>query len=310
MDIYLEVYMVLYADILFLNNSLMTYALLWAVAQIADLNYRYYRLILGAVIGTIYTFFIIYFSSLNLPTISQLIIYLITNLSTALLMLFVSFGRLSIKKMLKTFSWLYLLTFLVVGLLTFLINFFSIYSPYLNQDNFSIFNYSILALIIIFILGRLGWRFFQARIKITNLILPVKIIIAEKKVEVAAFLDTGNKLNDPLNGYPVVIVELDSIKDILPQEIKVIIKQSKNKLELKELLSDINQSDWTKRIRILPFFDLQQDSRLLLGLKPDKLQLNYQNKKITKTRCVLGITEKKLDQQGEFTALIPPDLLY
>ena len=64
---------------------------------------------------------------------------------------------------------------------------------------------------------RVFYEIVQSKALKGKLFVPVSIFIGGKKLDLKALVDTGNSLHDPLSNLPVVIVELDSIKEMLPQ---------------------------------------------------------------------------------------------
>ena len=51
-----------------------------------------------------------------------------------------------------------------------------------------------------------------------SFLYKVEIFIDENKIVADALLDTGNTLLDPISQYPVLVIEFQRIKDILPQK--------------------------------------------------------------------------------------------
>ena len=77
--------MIVYLDVIFLNNFLIDLILLWSTAHIFKLRPKWYRLILGAGIGAGYTIFIFF------PVLSQFYTSLM-KFGLSVLMVFTVFG--------------------------------------------------------------------------------------------------------------------------------------------------------------------------------------------------------------------------
>src|SRR6056297_2223122 len=107
--------MTIYIDILFLNNTLMTYAIIWSVARILDYKSAWWRLLLAAVAGTLYTFIIIYADTILWQNFYRYIFHISLNIAAAMLITYISFGKLVPPKFIKAVGFLYLISFICVG---------------------------------------------------------------------------------------------------------------------------------------------------------------------------------------------------
>ncbi|MFW5976373.1 MAG: sigma-E processing peptidase SpoIIGA [Bacillota bacterium] len=292
--------MVVYADILFFNNTLMTFAILWAVSKILELKVSYWRLLLGAVIGTIYSFLILYIQFRDWYYFYNFLLHISLNIITAYLMIYFAFGKLSLKIFIKAIGYLYLVSFIVIGTILSLFYIYGI-QPFQVENDIII----ILAILIVLIIGKIGWGIFHNYITPEELYISLKIIINDNYVNLIGLIDTGNQLSDPLNGFPVLIVNVDHLNSIFPGEISKHFKEM-NKINIIELFA---RYDWEDRIRILPYSDIGQEHGILLGIRPDKVILEYQKDIIETEKVILGITDIRLDPKNKYQVLVPPGLL-
>ena len=60
---------------------------------------------------------------------------------------------------------------------------------------------------------------------------------------------------------------------------------------------------------IIPFKSLGNENALMIGFKPDELSIEYDNEVQTKKELIIGIYNKKLTYNGEYSALMHPDIL-
>lgn len=297
--------MVIYLDLLFLNNTIMTYAIVWAVGQLLDLPVEKLDILKAALLGSIITVVFLVFSNLNFSGLVEIFIYLIFSLFTAFLMVRTAFGSLSLQLRLRAVFYLFVITFIIIGIIIVAFN--------LLVDHISNYNrvplYALtLGLVVLFILGKQGWLFFKTKFSTENLNLKVIIMVGQQEIKLKGFLDTGNRLHDPLSGYPVVIVELESVMFLFPEQLKRNIKRH-SLHEIEKITEIINSSSYKNRFRILPFSDLGQKHGMLPGFIPDKLIVEYEDGKRVFSKIVLGLTERRLDEKGNFQALLPPDLI-
>ncbi|MFW6268692.1 MAG: sigma-E processing peptidase SpoIIGA [Bacillota bacterium] len=293
--------MVIYADILFFNNTLMTFAILWSVGQLLEIKVSIWRLFLGALIGTLYSFIIFYFKFHNLPYILNIIIHIGLNFGTAIVMIYSTFGKISIKKYIKAVGYLYLVSFTVIGTI---LSVFYIYGiqPFQVKKIFLL----IFGVVILFIIGKIGWDIFQKYITPDVLYVSLNIVIEKKEITLVGLIDTGNQLSEPVTGFPVVIVEINPLESVFNKEI---MKRLNEKAEIIELIRVFSKYEWENKIRVLPFSNIGQEDGLLLGIKPDKIIFDYKEEKIETGKVILGLTSQKLDENEKYQALIHPGLL-
>lgn len=86
-----------------------------------------------------------------------------------------------------------------------------------------------------------------------------------------ALVDTGNNLKDPLNNQPVIIVEQDALKGLLPPEIERVVAEVENG-ELSALQRLETLEAWQTRIRLIPFNSIGRKNGLLVGFRPDAVK--------------------------------------
>jgi len=161
-------------------------------------------------------------------------------------------------------------------------------------------------LTLILILGELGWGVVHRRLWDRICLYPIEISWDGKAINLNALLDTGNRLHDPLTKVPVVIIEFNQIKQLLPAEVVQLIE----KMSSGELDGDwILPNAWKERVRILPFKSIGRENGILIGFRPDSLKIWQKQRAITNNHVVVGIYNRQLSPEGAFQALIPPAVL-
>jgi stage II sporulation protein GA (sporulation sigma-E factor processing peptidase) len=130
-----------------------------------------------------------------------------------------------------------------------------------------------------------------------------------KKTNVTALMDTGNLLTDPLTKEPVVIAEFDAVKELLPENIRDIYLKKRHD-ELLELMNAFSQTDFIKRVRILPYMSLGKENGMLIGFKPDYVHIiELDTNDTTEKEVIIGIYNFRLSDDGSFGALLNPSII-
>lgn len=123
-----------------------------------------------------------------------------------------------------------------------------------------------------------------------------------ESIKTRAIIDTGNFLKDPISKIPVIIVEKNLLTEILPGEILNNLKEIiEGKMEI--------PSNYMAKIRLIPFKSIGKDNGLLLGIKADKMIVNYQDKKIKCDNVIIGIYNGELSKTNKYGALIGLDII-
>lgn len=293
-----------YGEYLFLENLLMNFIILHITGYFSKYQGSNVKLLFGAIIGALYSF-IIFFPALHfLLTFSM-------KLVISMLIIIVAFTPQTFKSFFKYISIFYLVSFVFGGTafaVFYFTNFNSIISNgifYTNDFNIRILLYSVaLAYILILI----SINFIKSKVSKTKILKEIIIEFDKKRKGVNALIDTGNSLSDPISRFPVIIVEYNAIEEILPEGIKDIFNNDDyNKLE--RLTEILKNSNWINRFRIIPYTSLGKENGILIGFKPDNVELVNEGNIISLNKIIIGISTNKLSQNGDYKALINPDIL-
>lgn len=292
--------MIIYADITFLNNFLMTLAIIWAVANIMEIEYKWWRLIVTALIGTTYFFIVIIIQLQYFPFIIKIIVHIVLNIITALIMVKTAYSNLSKSNFIKAIGYLYLVTFLTMGttLSIFYITGGSPFKPGIQR--------LLTGVLVLLILGNYGWCLFQKYSSPREFHLPVRVFFKDNIISITGLIDTGNSLSDPLTKAPVIVVNRDDILPLFPDQIQ---KELSIKDDPFEIVNIFNNNDLGQRTRILPFSDLGQENGILTGFRPDLIEVEYQGQVLKIKKCILALSQRRLDDEDEYQALIHPGII-
>ncbi len=250
--------MVIYLDIIFLINFILDFLLLLTI-NVALKRYRKIRyLILGACVGSISLI------SLFLPIkgISLLIFKLILGLILCL----VSFGYKNIKYTLYNLVYLYMTSIILGGFLYYLKTEFSYNHKGLVFYYEGLgFNYIFLIIIAPFSLY-VFIKSMKALREIKDYYYQVKIILENNYVlNITGFLDTGNKLQDPITKRYVIMLN----KKLIEAKIKI------------------------RSPMFVPYNTLNNHG-LLMCIKPKKLIINNQEL----DNYLIGLSDNSLKLNG------------
>lgn len=134
------------------------------------------------------------------------------------------------------------------------------------------------------------------------MLCSIKIVIDKKEVCIKAIIDTGNFLKEPITKLPVVVVQRDSLIDLIP----------KNILDnLERIISgeNINLGEYMSKVRVIPFSSLGKENGILLGIKVDKILIDREDKIIVTDDVIVAIYNGTLNKTGKYQALIGLELL-
>lgn len=199
--------MKVYVDLVFILNFLIDFILLLSVNYILRRNIKWWRLVIGSLLGSI-TLFIMFIRMNN-------IIFILFKLFTSFFIIIVSFGFKDIKYTFKNVLYFYLVSMLLGGGIEFLDNQFK-YTNYglVFVDNGLSISYGIVFTIGLFIFFKYMKCFKELKNNYSNYFKCKVFFDNEQSIILNAFLDTGNKLKDPYTNKSIILVDKNKISDI------------------------------------------------------------------------------------------------
>jgi stage II sporulation protein GA (sporulation sigma-E factor processing peptidase) len=276
-------------------------ALLWMVAQITALRPRILRLVAGGLIGGTFQFFLLLNQSSGGLVDSWILSPVVFSLVPPL-MLGVTFCPIGLRKFWQIGGYFYLLAFLLAGI-NWGIDEFN--HRFLGWP-FSFAWRFLLHLTLLFSLGELGWGIIHRKVWERVCLFPLRVCWETRQLETQALLDTGNRLSDPLTKAPVIILELAEIKRYLPAEVlAAVAKMARGELEQDTAISTY----WQERFRLLPFGTIGPEDGLMVGFRPEEVVINQNGQLFRHRNVVVALCNRRLSPEGNFHALIAPDLL-
>jgi len=296
--------MTIYLDVVLIENLCMNYIILFATGYLLKKKISHIRLILSGLLGGIYSI---------LAYIEVLEIYsnFILKIILSIVMIYIAYNSKTLKNILKELLFFYLTSF-VFGGCAFALLYFIKPQEIIIKNGTYVGTYplkiAILGGIVGFATTAISFHFVKKRFTRKDMYCNIKIYFRQKYIETIALLDTGNMLKDPITSMPVVVVEKEILKNILPE----IILNNLNKIiggdVPKEVYEDENLEYITK-FRVIPFSSIGKENGMLLGFKTDKVEVNDQSNIEEIKNVIIGIYESKLSKKNQYSALIGLDLL-
>ncbi len=291
--------MTFYIDIIFIENMIMNYIILFATGLIIKNNIKHIKLILSSLIGTVYVI-MSYISGLEIYA-NKIIKFLLS-----IVMIYIAFKPTNIKKMFKNIIIFYLTSFCFGGAAYYLLYYISP-QQIKNMNGILTGSYPIKIAILGGILGffiiNIGFKIIKNRIDKNSIFYDAEIGYKEKSIRLRVILDTGNLLLEPITSTPVMIIEAEKMKELLGEEnIQIISSGLENSFQgLSEELK--------LRCRILPFSSVGKNNGMMIGFKPDYIKLYHDTEEETVKKAIIGICDNKLSKSGNYSGLIGLELL-
>lgn len=248
--------MKVYVDLVFLLNFYFDFLLLLTTSIVLKRNASIKKIILGTIIGSLSLLFLFW-------NVNSIILFLF-KICIAFLMNLICFGYRDLKYTLNNVGYFYMMSIILGGFLYYLNLEFSYTNIGLlftkKNINPNILIFIIISPSILYIYYRQAKEFKSLH----SLTYKILIVLKNKKeITLNAFLDTGNKLIDPITNKPIILLE------------KGIINEDK------------------ESIYYIPFNSLNNHN-LLKCIKPLYIEIN--NKKYK--NYLLGISDKKFHLDG------------
>ncbi|WP_203362231.1 sigma-E processing peptidase SpoIIGA [Bacillus sp. REN10] len=299
--------MTLYLDALWLLNFLADCLLLWMSAIFLKRSAKWYRLILGGLLGSLSVFFII-------SPWTEFTGHPLSKLALSIGMVLVTYGFKRWKFFFANLMALYFSTFLTGGMLLGA-HYFIQFDMQLESDMFLAGLRGVgdpVSWIFVMFGFPLAWYFaknrmedFQtAQIQYDQL-LEVAIEINGVVLNVKGLVDTGNQLQDPISKMPVMFVSTQGLEDQLPTEVI----EGANQIE--RLFTDELglPSEWMDKMRIIPAKSVGKAQQLLLAFKPDKVQISNGHKQIELNKVLMSFTAVPLSSDDQFSCILHPKMV-
>ncbi len=296
--------MVVYAEYVFLENFIMNYIILSLTGKFTKYTVKRNKLIIGSSIGALYAF-IIFFPSLHF------LFSTLMKIACSMLIIVTSFTPYRFKDFFRLIGIFYLIT-LIFGGAGFALFYFTNFNGIVSNGVFYMTNISVKNIFVScgigYLLIQFCWGYIQKQLSKEKVLMNIRIEINAETVELKGIVDTGNSLTDPISKYPVIIVEYNAIKNLLPLEFKDIFSENRI-FNFEQLITKIDDINWIKRFRMIPYKALGTENGMLIGFRPDNVLIHIDNYNRDINEIIIAIYNQKLSKSGDYMALLHPDIV-
>lgn len=290
--------MTLYLDVIFLENLFMNSIILLATGIILKEPTYILRNVLASAIGSIYAI-IIYVTKIEIY--SNIFLKIILSI----IIIYIAFKPGSFKSLMKHLIIFYLTSFTFGGVAIALLYFVSP-QDILYQDGVLIGLYPIKIILIGGILGffiiTISFKNIKGKLGKNDMFCFIKIYEKDKALIIKGIIDTGNFLKDPITKIPVIVIEKQKLFEIFPNRMLANIEDViKGK--------DVQLGEYSSKIRLIPFNSLGKENGMLLGIKCDNIEIEYQDVTKKIDNVIIGIYNGVLSKSGKYSGLIGMDII-
>jgi stage II sporulation protein GA (sporulation sigma-E factor processing peptidase) len=266
--------MVVYLDMLLLQNFFVNIFLLTITLQTIKKKCKILKLVMGAFVGSLYVIAMLYpkyaiFTTTPFKILVAMVMILITTAQKNFL--------LNLKAT---------IIFIFYSMLLAGVAFYSALSdmPTLSP-NTVVYNFNnkntFIGIMVIYVFIHRIVTYIKDRKKLNSFVYSVDIYTKGIKTSLKAFLDTGNELREPATNLPVIIIE----------------KEYFNKIDLEGY-----------SIYHIPYSVVNGYNGKLIGIKPDNIKITFDD--ITKDEnAIIAFCDKKLSKNNDYNGLLPRGIL-
>lgn len=297
--------MTLYADMLFLVNFIMNGFVLWMLKKITRQRIGFRWLALGAgLMALLYTLLIAVPALRFVNIVLASVVILAVGVAAA-------FRPPSVSLFVKFMAIAYVISFAVGGLgmaLFFLTDLpHAVYFIVSDMSGFSraiSWQVALVGMATSYIVIKLGTKMSEHITLRRQMLCSVLVTIGKNDCRFDALVDTGHNLREPLSKMPVIIAEYEQIKPLLPECLNVLFAE-KMESDLTVLLS-VREEEFYSRIRMIPFASLGRNNGMLIGFRPDSIQVEGQSEA---SEAIIGIYNSTLCKNGRYRGLLSPEIV-
>jgi len=298
------VIMSVYIDVLFLQNIIVNYGILFVTEKLSGRYSTALRKLISSAVGASYLVIM-----LLCPRIGTL--YTVGGkVLLSVLMVAIAFPGQKLKNWFKALLSFYISSFIFAGAGYALMSILNQGIYFKNGEFYTGMKSDglLLALTLLsgFLMVRAFTDLFRKRIERESYIVNTYIRLGEKTVCLQALIDTGNSLTYPVSQCPVMIAELESIKELLPDGM---VKWLEDWAQMKTASSPDENSEWIKRIRLIPFHAIGTKNGMLPGFKPDSVCVEKEELYFERTQVVVCISPNRLSSKEQYRAIISPEMV-
>ncbi|MDR3239112.1 MAG: sigma-E processing peptidase SpoIIGA [Clostridiales bacterium] len=295
-----------YADVVFFINFVMDFIILWVAGRIARQKTKVWRVAAAAGIMALLYCLIVFVTRFHI------FYHMISTVAILMIGVFAAFSIRKPKTFFKLILLAYVSAFFIGGLGMALFYGTQFSNLVGNITNATVKHFSLAtlsgAVAGFYLLFKAASVWLDRRALKRQMCLAVKIFFEGRNVEFNALVDTGNTLREPLSQAPVIVAEFNSVKHFLPDPIKLIFYENQEG-DLRKLISGAENDAFSTRMRMIPFESLGRPHGVLIGFRPDKVEILREKDVITPQNVIIGIYNFHLSKNGAYQGLLNPELM-
>lgn len=289
--------MVIYIDAIFIENFILDFIILYATSLLLKSKTKILKLIIASAFGAL-SAIAYYFISKNIFCV------IVLNVFSAIIIVYVAFGFTKLKDFFNKILMFYLTTFIFGGASSAFINIIFLNNNIKNK--YSIWFIFIIFIIVLFIINMIS-KIKKLKINKNDLLCNITIYINGHSVKTKAMMDTGNLLKDPITNVPVIVLEHEVLKNVIPKAILNNINEILGG-DLHKIPDEI-QNEYNQKLKIIPFSAIGKQNGMLLGIKAETVIIEQIDKVKKVDDVIVGMYDKKIGKQNEFNALLGLELI-
>ncbi len=283
--------MVYYIEYVFAENFFIDFILLFITGRLIKKIIIYKRLVIASVIGALYVILTAYIGRIFITCF-------IVKFSVSILMIMIAYDTKGILANVRVILCFYITCLIMVGIMTAL--------SFMDFDELTV-NVIVISIFVGYTALHFFFKEIKARVEKNNYIRSVAIGINNKSKVLRAYIDTGNELVDPMTGKPVIVVNIDSIKNILGDDLyNSILNFYKSKTANYENLLSMNSEI---KLRIIKYNTISSMGEKMVCIVPDNIEITGDDKNIINADAIIGIYPNKISKNDDYDALLFKKLL-
>lgn len=297
--------MYIIAEYLFLENFIINYLILKITKKVTRTKASRKRILFTGLLASLYSFTFFF-----RPTIFLTSFYMKIIISIIIVKL--AYNPKNMELFIKQISSFYLVSFVFGGSTLGMYYFSTNYvDTIFNEIDYAVgfpIKHLILGVSFGMIMITNVLNYYYEKLSREKLISEIEISLNGKSIRLQALLDTGNSLVDPLSNLPVLVVQFNQVKDLLPERMNKIFKEDQeNDFRLLERVME--EIEGSMSIRLIPFNSVGNSNGILIGFIPDFIIIHNGNDEVIYEDLVIGIFKGKLSSDGQYTGLLNGEIL-
>ena len=282
----------IYIEYIIIDNLIINSLILLCVKNTMKLKVRGWRLLLSASIGTAVAVLLPLF---NISQLMQLPLKIVLGV----IMVLVLSSYLKFKEFAISFVLFILYTILLAGASMVTLLTFGTSLEALSAGGYDIsIPLGIILLIVALYVSIIIYiaRFLSRKRDLYPFIRKVVIEIGKKRLEIDAFIDSGNKLVDLKTGLPIIVLSIATLSRYYSAE------------EIEALMLMQGKGSSFKNVHDTDYNTISGEAKKMVVFEADKIVIFNGQNEYTTNRFMVGITYKKFKDVCKYECLLSPSM--